>query len=140
MAKTASEIENNNNKFRYKIGCIDRNNNTSCYINFQTRVKQYTYNPLEEDMRYFRRAFRTFTYNLSKELKLNLRNDLLRSVDYSDSDKKGTIKTICNIEITFLFSDTIHFRDRVELLDNYANKTIEFLNQYKGMDITGSIK
>ena len=138
--KTASEISKNKNNFRYKIGAIDRNNCTSAYINIQTRVRQYSENPLGDDISYFKRAFRTFTYQLSNELKLDLRSDILRSVDYSDSDKKGTVQSICNIELTFLFSDTLHFRDRVELLDTYAARTIEFISKYPGLEITGSIK
>lgn len=140
MSKTASEIEKNKNKFRYKIGAIDRNNCTSSYINIQTRIKQYSDNSLEYDIKLFKNLFRIFSYQLSKELKLCLRSDILRSVDYSDSDKKGTVQSICNIELTFLFSDTIHFRERVELLDDYAKRVIEFLSKYSDLEITGSIK
>ena len=129
--------------FRYEIGCFDRKNCTSAYIEYAAIVKRNPLNDYEDDFKSFSRTFKKFTYNLSKNIFGELKHDILRSIvvptstpSYHSKLTKSTLK----IELTLYFIEIYKFDDRLPQLKEFANAIIDWLINYEEMEILGNLK
>lgn len=138
----STQIENVTENYRCKLGCVDRVNTTSAYINIQARVTIINGIDIDANFRRFRSILNQWLYKESREIFEGLTFNLIKSVEYSDSSRSHSSrnKTVLNFELTFLFDKQIDFKNELHRFDAMTKNLIKFFNEYTEMSIEGSAK
>ena len=108
------------NGYATKIGVLDANNSTSCYIHFGGYVKPLPEKDLNKSMTSFERKLRFWIDDAAKQL-LNgkLRKDIpiIKNVDWSSSELRTNITRVNNVYSYFSIELTLFFADKVNVHD-----------------------